>query len=177
MSSPPPEPKTPEVENDVRQLPSNEPLDGMITNTSTDNSGLIDRKDDHDPQYSSKILDGRADYADDVLLQSSIASLDSGGQVAVQLDNPRLSVPWQRHTSRSPAPPRTVKGRWDAFWLRNKGVALVMLSQFFGAAMSAATRLLETSGSGGNGMHPLQVATLTAASELADRYHRSYSQE
>ena len=33
-------------------------------------------------------------------------------------------------------------------------MALVLLSQFFGALMSVTTRLLETSGSG---MHPFQV--------------------
>ncbi len=42
-------------------------------------------------------------------------------------------------------------------WLRNKGLALVFFAQFFGSLMTLATRLLETEGSKGVGMHPFQV--------------------
>lgn len=48
--------------------------------------------------------------------------------------------------------------RWDAFWLRNKGVTLVVCAQVFGGLMSVTTRLLETHGGDGMGMHPLQVS-------------------
>jgi len=65
-----------------------------------------------------------------------------------------------RGISRSPAPPRTWRGRWEGFWSKNKGLALVILSQFFGALMNVTTRLLETDGSHGKGMHPFQVRTL-----------------
>lgn len=65
-----------------------------------------------------------------------------------------------RGTSRSPAPPRTWRGKWETFWSKNKGLALVMLSQFFGALMNVTTRLLETDGSHGKGMHPFQVRTI-----------------
>ena len=62
----------------------------------------------------------------------------------------------QRYASRSPAPPRTLDGIWGAFWASNRGLVLVMLSQFFGAIMNATARLLETNG---EGMDPLQVCS------------------
>lgn len=65
-----------------------------------------------------------------------------------------------RGTSRSPAPPRTWRGKWGTFWAKNRGLALVMLSQFFGALMNVTTRLLETDGRHGKGMHPFQVRTI-----------------
>ncbi|KAK1976715.1 integral membrane protein DUF6 [Colletotrichum cereale] len=40
------------------------------------------------------------------------------------------------------------------FWLTNKGVVLVALSQFFGALMNLTARLLELEG---EGMHPIQI--------------------
>ncbi|OLN92019.1 putative membrane protein YMR253C-like protein 1 [Colletotrichum chlorophyti] len=49
---------------------------------------------------------------------------------------------------------RQPDGRLQRFWLANKGVVLVALSQFFGALMNLTARLLELEG---EGMHPLQV--------------------
>ena len=46
---------------------------------------------------------------------------------------------------------------WHSFWLRQKGVLLVLVSQFFGSCMNLATRILENEGSHGKGMHPIQV--------------------
>lgn len=44
---------------------------------------------------------------------------------------------------------------WSAaFWLRNKGVLSVLLSNFFGVMMGVMTRFLELEG---EGMHPFQV--------------------
>ncbi|KAI9849306.1 MAG: hypothetical protein M1837_004766 [Sclerophora amabilis] len=65
-----------------------------------------------------------------------------------------LTLPFQRHVSRSPAPPKTWKDSWHRFWQRNRGVALVLLAQFFGALMNVTTRLLETDG---DGMDPMQI--------------------
>lgn len=50
----------------------------------------------------------------------------------------------------------------QASWLRNKGLALVFFAQFFGSLMTLATRLLETEGSNGDGMHPFQVRFINA---------------
>ena len=63
-----------------------------------------------------------------------------------------------RRYSRSPAPgAKTWSSRSAAFWARNKGLVLVVISQAFGALMSLSTRLLETEGSHGASMHPFQV--------------------
>ena len=62
-----------------------------------------------------------------------------------------------RSNSTSPAPARTWRDRSNLFWARNKGLALVILAQLFGSAMSLTTRLLETEGAHGHAMHPFQV--------------------
>ncbi|KAI9708101.1 MAG: hypothetical protein M1820_004305 [Bogoriella megaspora] len=63
-----------------------------------------------------------------------------------------------RLASLSPAPPKQgLKGRWDKFWRRNKGVVLMLFAQFFGVLMTVTTRLLEIEGNEGNGIHPFQI--------------------
>jgi hypothetical protein len=62
----------------------------------------------------------------------------------------RQSVSWPE-THEVPPPKPTFL---QSFWARNKGPALVALSQLFGALMNLAARLLELEG---NGMHPVQV--------------------
>ncbi|KAF9870510.1 duf6 domain-containing protein [Colletotrichum karsti] len=56
--------------------------------------------------------------------------------------HPTTSEPWEK------------RGRLWRFWITNKGVVLVALSQLFGALMNLTARLLELEG---DGMHPLQV--------------------
>ncbi|KAI9701506.1 MAG: hypothetical protein M1836_001562 [Candelina mexicana] len=80
--------------------------------------------------------------------------LDTSVQASFQ-DSP--NNPSELHASLSPALPRTWRGTLEALWLRNRGLALVMLSQLFGALMNVTTRLLETEGSNGEGMHPMQI--------------------
>lgn len=55
----------------------------------------------------------------------------------------------RRNASRSPAPLRTAKGKLQAIWTKNKGLFLVLISQFFGALMNVTTRLLEMEGNDG----------------------------
>lgn len=55
----------------------------------------------------------------------------------------------RRNASRSPAPPRTAKGKLQALWYKNKGLFLVLISQFFGTLMNITTRLLEMEGNDG----------------------------
>ncbi|ERF74639.1 hypothetical protein EPUS_00769 [Endocarpon pusillum Z07020] len=50
-----------------------------------------------------------------------------------------------------------IRGFLDAFWLRNKGVVLVLLAMVFGSGMNVAARLLETDGTHGKAMHPFQI--------------------
>ena len=71
--------------------------------------------------------------------------------------------------------PRTFREKLNAFWQRNRGVALVLVSQVFGTLMNVTTRVLEIEGNHGKvsltsshiyltawltglqGMHPFQV--------------------
>jgi hypothetical protein len=69
-------------------------------------------------------------------------------------DNVRLGqhvayVPGYRQTSRSPAPPRTLRGRLQLSWVKNKGLALVLIAQLFGTLMNVTTRMLEMEGNDG----------------------------
>ena len=50
------------------------------------------------------------------------------------------------------------KGKYQHFWHRNKGVILVIVSQFFFALMITTTRILETDDIYGAGMAPFQVS-------------------
>ena len=51
----------------------------------------------------------------------------------------------------------TWKSKLRAFWVKNKGLVLVLISQFFGTVMVVITRLLETSDSDRGSMEPFQV--------------------
>ena len=57
---------------------------------------------------------------------------------------------WEPPQPRWPSSPLSmigkIRGALHAFWLRNKGVLYVLLSQFFGSCMNLATRILENSG-------------------------------
>ncbi|KAF1987970.1 hypothetical protein K402DRAFT_329368 [Aulographum hederae CBS 113979] len=77
-----------------------------------------------------------------------------------------------RVPSRSPAPPRTWRGRLNAFWVRNYGLAMVLLAQVFGTLMNVTTRLLEIEGNEGKGMHPFQIlfARMIITSTLSSTY-------
>lgn len=58
----------------------------------------------------------------------------------------------RRHTSRSPAPRPTAREKFQAIWYKNKGLFLVLISQFFGTLMNITTRLLEMDGNDGKSL-------------------------
>lgn len=66
----------------------------------------------------------------------SLISIDDSNNIRLGRNPDYLPVPdgrTVRHASSSPAPPaRTLKGKVRLFWTRNKGLALVMVSQMFG---------------------------------------------
>ena len=83
-----------------------------------------------------------------------------------------------RLRSRSLGSERCWRHRLNDFWARNKGLILVTLAQLFGALMSVTTRLLETDGKHGPGMHPFQVIAAIlpmAISPSLNLMSRSYS--
>lgn len=57
--------------------------------------------------------------------------------------------------------PQTWMGRLHALWSHNKGLILVLVSQFFGVGMNVTTRILEIEGNHGKGYHPFQVSKLS----------------
>ena len=67
----------------------------------------------------------------------------------------------ERYPSKSPMPVAPTKSKWKSkyttMWIKNKGLALVILAQLFGVMMSVTTRLLEMDGAHGKGMHPFQI--------------------
>lgn len=56
----------------------------------------------------------------------------------------------------SKGPTNNWNSKWQTIWGHNKGIVLVIVSQFFGALMNLATRLLETEGNG-HEMHTFEV--------------------
>lgn len=105
----------------------------------------------------------------DIPLESSLRpSLDSFSDFSTysldyHSDNERRAAQPLVHRdsrlhSRSPGSRKTWKRSKDEWWARNKGLVLVIFAQSFGALMSVTTRLLETDGTHGAGMHPFQVA-------------------
>lgn len=79
-----------------------------------------------------------------------------------------LSTPGgARLRSKSPVLERSRRRRLKDFWAGNKGLMLVILAQLFGALMSVTTRLLETDGKHGRGMHPFQVAAIVTCTTWA----------
>ena len=80
----------------------------------------------------------------------SLLSIDDSNNIRYGRNPDYLPEPHgHRHASRSPAPPRTAKGKLQALWYQNKGLFLVLISQFFGTLMNITTRLLEMEGNDG----------------------------
>ncbi|MCJ1389262.1 hypothetical protein MMC18_002118 [Xylographa bjoerkii] len=80
----------------------------------------------------------------------SNSSADNENERSARALRPNL----ERISSRSPGPPRTWRNKCQAFWQRNKGLALVLISQLFGGLMNVATRLLE---GGNDALSPFQI--------------------
>jgi hypothetical protein len=80
-----------------------------------------------------------------------------------------LSAPEDSHPSESPIGWRA---RLAAAWIRNKGLAYMLLAQVFGVLMNVTTRLLEIEGNKGEGLHPFQIlfARMSITVVLASAY-------
>jgi hypothetical protein len=80
------------------------------------------------------------------------SSITVDGSSTIRLGRSAHYLPVQdarRHASRSPAPPRTIRGKLQFFWVKNKGLALVLIAQLFGTLMNVTTRMLEMDGNDG----------------------------
>ncbi|USP76629.1 uncharacterized protein yc1106_03903 [Curvularia clavata] len=87
----------------------------------------------------------------------SLLSIDDPTNIRLGRNPEFVPLYHGRQPSRSPAPPRTLKGRIRASWAANKGLALVLISQLFGTLMNVTTRMLEMEGNNGKGYHPFQI--------------------
>lgn len=63
------------------------------------------------------------------------------------------------------------RSKWAMFWLRNKGMFLVLLAQMFGASMNVMTKVLEMYSS----MHPFQVRSVCMLFESWDWFRLGQS--
>jgi hypothetical protein len=77
----------------------------------------------------------------------SLISIDDSTNI--RLGRSPNYVPGYRHASCSPAPPRTLRARLQISWVKNKGLALVLIAQLFGTLMNVTTRMLEMEGNDG----------------------------
>ena len=90
---------------------------------------------------------------------SDVSSISAGNE-SDQLQSPGLisiDRPGNGLSSRPSLTPHTWRASIARSWSKNKGLFLVILSQFFGVLMNVTTRLLETDNSHGPGMDPFQI--------------------
>jgi len=71
--------------------------------------------------------------------------------------------------------PMGIREGLKAFWVRNKGLALVLAAQIFNCLMNVIITILEIEGNQGKGFHPLQVGLssllLNSFSAYIDRFY------
>jgi hypothetical protein len=90
----------------------------------------------------------------------SILSTDDSNNIRFSR-NPDF-LPAQDTHQHAPSAPNTLKGRMQLSWIRNKGLFLVLIAQFFGALMNVTTRLLEMEGNNGEAVYNYRhVSVLT----------------
>lgn len=75
--------------------------------------------------------------------------------------HPTRPVPWPEHNDDGAGQPNLLTVEWRnmlaGYWIRNKGLAYMLLAQVFGVLMNVTTRLLEVEGNKGEGLHPFQI--------------------
>ncbi len=118
--------------------------EGLIESATKQNQTAA--KNSNSRRYLDAPASDRSGESNDTLSEVSSLSLD------YQADNEN-----NRPLTKSLAVNHTWRRKVDTGWARNKGLVLVTLSQLFGALMGVTTRLLETDGTHGPGMHPFQV--------------------
>jgi hypothetical protein len=148
------------------QRPSRSPSPLLAQNTPVESSPNSESNSHYlhiplrKPNYHRPSLDSTANSD---ISELSINSIELRHGLLLLQPSPHDNVDQLSSTSLRPAPYRRrcpgVRGYIDAFWLRNKGVLLVLLAMVFGSGMNVVARLMETDGSHGEAMHPFQVRT------------------
>lgn len=90
-------------------------------------------------------------------LESSFSELSELSFLSDEIRNARPSAPSDPGGTFPSRPVKGFKGHVRSFWIRNKGMLLVLAAVFFGSGMNIPTRLLETPGDHGPPMHPYQI--------------------
>ncbi|RYN29528.1 hypothetical protein AA0117_g5600 [Alternaria alternata] len=137
----------------------------LSTSLQNDDKSL-QQLNEREPEAESSLKTG--DKTDDTLTvhrgairvpspDPSLVSIDDSNIIRFGQNPDYAPLYHDRYASRLPAPPRTFKGRIQASWTSNKGLALVLLAQLFGTLMNVTTRILEMEGNKGNGYHPFQI--------------------
>ncbi|USW58574.1 Putative EamA domain-containing protein [Septoria linicola] len=82
----------------------------------------------------------------------SVLSAEEFEQISPSRRSSRVSI-----ANNAFGKPQSLRTRLGASWLRNKGLVLMLIAQFFGTLMNVTTRILEVEGNGGKGFHPFQI--------------------
>jgi drug/metabolite transporter (DMT)-like permease len=90
-------------------------------------------------------------------LESSFSELSELSFFSEEVRNARPLFAFDQTGAVPPRPAKGFKGHVRSFWIRNKGMLLVLAAMFFGSGMNIGTRLLETPGDHGPPMHPYQI--------------------
>jgi hypothetical protein len=137
---------------------------------SSDQTASTDRQEDIStrgrPRYTKEdVANGSNRYLSAPLSQPSrplspdaLSNLSADEFEQLQPSRP---VTWPSYSD-DPAgkPPPSLIGwrnKLTAYWVRNKGLAYMLLAQVFGVLMNVTTRLLEVEGNKGEGLHPFQI--------------------
>jgi hypothetical protein len=127
--------------------------------------GLLDFSDAVNGKEFKTGTDGHGRLTIDSILRAhspgtlSNFSVDDNGHIRLGRQ-PFPELPSLRPSSTSPSRPHGSPGAFRAFWVKNKGLVCVILSQIFNTMMNVTTRLLEVEGNDGKGFHPIQVIPL-----------------
>jgi len=90
-------------------------------------------------------------------IQSNFSELSELSFLSNKIRNARSPPISNYDRNFASAPAKGYKSHIRSFWIRNKGLLLVLAAVFFGAGMNVGTRLLETPGPHGAPMHPYQI--------------------
>jgi hypothetical protein len=149
MSSPP---HNPEVTGGKDSFVTIEPQEPMSSSTSKNTSNV--KEITHTGYLDVPLATAFHNNSTDTLSNLSVYSADNENErISGRLLFPNPSTRTSYLSSRS----KSWRTRIQDFRIENRGCGLVLLAQFFGAGMGAATRLLETDGAHGKGMHPFQI--------------------
>lgn len=140
--------------------------------TAESDSCVSDQADHAAPRWTETDRDPDADPVGESASVPLLRSPSPAGSFALTDDHhaittttrPRTAVYYENETS-------AWRVRLHAAWLQSKGMAMVLLSQFFGASMNVMTQVLEVDGTHGRAMDPFQVSNSSSSSSSSSTLH------